>query len=137
MRRALLTTLSICGMLMAGGVGVQAAEGISIDKGNARIVRLVEPAETVIVGEPTIADVAVKDSRTLVLTGRTYGSTNLVVFNAAGEPIVDQPVIVSRQGKGSVRLYRRDDVEMMTCLPVCEKDTIGGETVGGDDDSDD
>ncbi|MCP1198771.1 pilus assembly protein N-terminal domain-containing protein [Notoacmeibacter sp. MSK16QG-6] len=126
MRLALLTTLSISGALATGIVAAQAAEGISIDKGNARIVKLVEPAETVIVGEPTVADVTVKDSRTLVLTGRTYGSTNLVVFNAAGEPIVDQPVIVSRQGKGSVRLYRRDDVEMMTCLPVCEKDTIGG-----------
>ncbi|WP_158598407.1 pilus assembly protein N-terminal domain-containing protein [Notoacmeibacter ruber] len=130
MRRAIAFTLSTVGLFLFSSLG-QAAEGIAIDKGNARIVKLVEAAETVIIGEPAIADVAVKDSKTLVLTGRTYGSTNLVVFNAAGEPIVDQPIIVSRQGKGSVRLYRRSDVEMMTCMPVCEADTIGG-----DDDSD-
>ncbi|OXT01813.1 hypothetical protein B7H23_02350 [Notoacmeibacter marinus] len=130
MRFALLASITTTALFVVAGIPAHAADGIAIDRGNARIVKLVEPAETVIVGEPSIADVTVKDSRTLVLTGRTYGSTNLVVFNAAGEPIVDQPIVVSRQGKGSVRLYRRNDVEMMTCLPVCEKDTIGGESVG-------
>ena len=131
MRPSLLkTTLSILA-LCSTAITAEAADGISIDKGNARILKLVEPAETVIVGEPRVADVAVKDSLALVLSGKTYGSTNLVVFNAAGEPIVDQPVIVSRQGKGSVRLYRRSDVEMMTCMPVCETDAIGGDPNGG------
>ncbi len=132
MRAALsMTGLSLTAMLAIAGPA-HSADGISVDKGNARILRLVEPAETVIVGEPTIADITVKDPKTLVLTGKTYGSTNLVVFNAAGDPIVDQPVIVSRQGKGSVRLYRRSDVQMMTCMPVCEADTIGqSESSGG------
>lgn len=96
------------------------AEGISIVMNQARIVKLAREADTVIVGNPEIADASVQDASTLVLTGRGFGVTNLVVLDVQGRPIIDEQVVVSRQAANSVRVYRRAAVQTLSCTPLCE-----------------
>ena len=57
---------------------------------------------------------------TIVLTGKGFGVTNLVVLDSDGSPIIDEQVTVTRQAASSVRIYRRADVQTMSCTPYCE-----------------
>lgn len=88
---------------------------------HARIVKLSQPAATVIIGNPEIADATVRDSRTLVLTGRGFGQTNLVILDQGGNPILDERIAVSRENGTALRIYRRADIETLSCEPYCEK----------------
>jgi Flp pilus assembly secretin CpaC len=86
----------------------------------AKIVKLSSPADTIVIGNPLIADASVQDATTVVLTGKGFGVTNLVVLDAQGNPIVDEQVVVSRQDTDTVRVYRRADVQTLSCTPRCE-----------------
>lgn len=112
------------GLLFAGAASLSApaafAEGISVLVNQAKIVKLARDADTIIVGNPEIADASVQDASTLVLTGKGFGVTNLVVLDQDGRTVVDQQVTVSRQSVNSVRVYRRASVKTLSCTPVCE-----------------
>lgn len=92
----------------------------------ARVLKIDRPAETVIIGNPSIVDVTIHDAATLVLTGRSYGVTNLVVLDSSGTPIIDEQVIVTSNEIGTVRVYRQAQRVTFACSPECEPTvTIG------------
>lgn len=115
--RTVIASVFLAGMLAPS---VAAEGGINVIMNQAKIVKLARPADTVVIGNPEIADAAVQDSTTIVLTGRGFGVTNLVVLDGEGEPVIDEQVIVSRQTMNSVRVYRRADVQTLSCTPFCE-----------------
>lgn len=94
--------------------------GIEVVMNEAKIVKLTRAADTIVIGNPAIADASVQDSKTVVLTGKGFGVTNLVILDEKGEPIVDEMVMVSRQTASSVRIYRRAEVQTLSCTPYCE-----------------
>ncbi|RST87500.1 hypothetical protein EJC49_05350 [Aquibium carbonis] len=98
----------------------QAEAGIRILMNEAKIVKLAQPADTIVVGNPDIADASVQDATTIILTGKGFGVTNLVILDETGAPIVDEQVFVSRQDARSVRIYRRSEVQTLSCTPYCE-----------------
>lgn len=93
---------------------------IEVVMNQAKIVKLARPADTIVIGNPEIADAAVQDATTIVLTGKGFGVTNLVVLDIDGQPVVDEQVVVSRQTADSVRIYRRANVQTLSCTPYCE-----------------
>jgi len=111
-------------MAMVAGTGfampAQAEAGIEVTMNQAKIVKLARPADTIVVGNPAIADASVQDASTVVLTGKGFGVTNLVILDSDGSPIIDEQVTVIRQTASSVRIYRRADVQTMSCTPYCE-----------------
>ena len=96
------------------------AEAIRVFVDQARVVKLARPADTIIVGNPQIADAAVQDASTVVLTGKGFGVTNLVILDRDGTAIVDEQVVVSRASANAVNIYRRADLEALSCSPYCE-----------------
>lgn len=108
------------GILLTGVAADAAEKGIEVRMNQAKIVRLARPANTIVIGEPGIADVSVKDSSTLVLTGKGFGVTNLVVLDSDDNPIMDEMVFVRRSQEASVRIYRRAEVQTLSCVPYCE-----------------
>jgi Flp pilus assembly secretin CpaC len=110
----------IASTMLLADVQAIAASGIDVVMNQAKIVKLARPADTIVIGNPAIADASVQDSTTIVLTGRGFGVTNLVVLDAEGNPIVDEQVTVSRDNVHSVRVYRRATVQTMSCTPYCE-----------------
>jgi Flp pilus assembly secretin CpaC len=97
-----------------------AGAGIEVTMNQAKIVKLSRAADTIVIGNPNIADASVQDASTVVLTGKGFGVTNLVILDEAGVPIIDEQVTVMRGGASSVRIYRRADVQTMSCTPYCE-----------------
>ncbi|MGI9351721.1 MAG: pilus assembly protein N-terminal domain-containing protein [Rhizobiaceae bacterium] len=95
----------------------------------AKVFRVSRPAATIIVGNPSIVDATVEDQQTLVLTGRSFGVTNLIVLDEVGDAIVDRNVVVTGSETNTVRIYRRESRSTMACAPVCEPTlTIGDDS---------
>jgi len=93
---------------------------VSVQVNMARLLRISSPAETVIIGNPGIADVTIQDAKTLILTGRSYGTTNLIVLDGAGNPIVDTMIeVVQRQG-GIVTVFQGSARTTLACAPECQ-----------------
>ncbi|BAV49912.1 hypothetical protein MesoLj113a_76090 [Mesorhizobium sp. 113-1-2] len=116
------SSIAIAVLLAATSLITPARAGadIQVTMNQAKIVKLSRPADTIVVGNPAIADASVQDASTIVLTGKGFGVTNLVVLDQEGSPIVDAQVTVVRQAASSVRIYRRAEVQTMSCTPYCE-----------------
>ncbi|KZL15677.1 pilus assembly protein N-terminal domain-containing protein [Pseudovibrio sp. Ad26] len=87
----------------------------------AKVFRLEEPAETIILGNPSIADVTVHDRLTIVITGKSYGTTNLVVLNDASEPVVEELITVTAEMAGYVAVHRNNSRFTYSCNPDCQE----------------
>lgn len=125
MVRSLSSSIRLAGLAIVSGLvlstGASAVEdGIKIVMNQAKVVKLARPADTIVIGNPLIADASVQDSTTVVLTGKGFGVTNFVVLDIDGAPIVDEEVFVTRGDARSVRVYRRSDIQTLSCTPNCE-----------------
>jgi Flp pilus assembly secretin CpaC len=118
-RPTLAAALAVCCVAFSAA-GASAETGIEVVMNQAKIVKLSREADTIVVGNPLIADAAVQDATTIVLTGKGFGVTNIVVLDADGNPVIDEQIIVSRQTASSVRIYRRAEVQTLSCTPYCE-----------------
>jgi Flp pilus assembly secretin CpaC len=114
---AVFSALSLCAAVAAQPV--QANEPISVVVDQAKVLRISAPANTVIIGNPAIADATVFDTNTLVITGRSYGTTNLIVLDAKGEAIADKILVVSPSQKTTVQIHRRSARFSYSCNPNC------------------
>ena len=94
----------------------------------AKVVRIAQPADTIIVGNPAIVDATIQDSRTIVLTGRNFGVTNMIILDSDGDALVDETIVVQGHETNTVRIYRQAIRETLACSPVCENTlTVGDE----------
>jgi len=77
-----------------------------VDLNHTQLLRLPYAATAVVVGNPEIADVAVHSTDTLLILGRSYGSTNVIAMDASGRVIINQNILVSAQDRaGRVRVF--------------------------------
>jgi Flp pilus assembly secretin CpaC len=106
-----------------------AAEGdpISVKVNMARILRIDAPAATVIIGNPGVADVTIQDPKTLVLTGKSYGQTNLIILDDMGNPIADTLVEVIQAQGDLVTVYIGASRTTLVCSPVCQPTIMLGD----------
>ena len=82
-------------------------------------IRLAEPAEGVAIGNPAIAAVTVQNDRFLFVTGRTYGSTNLVVVGEGGRVLYSGRVVVTPDETDVVMVTRGVETARLECTPTC------------------
>lgn len=130
--RVILTAIALTVAMPAMAASIDPHdERLVVSVDHARVLKIDRAAETVIIGNPSIVDVTVHDSTTLVLTGRSYGITNLVILDGDGKSIVDEEVAVQAFEAGTVRVYRQSERTTMACLPTCEP-TV---TIGDNDDA--
>lgn len=87
---------------------------------HARILKLDRPVSKVIIGNSQVADATVADPKTIVLTGRSFGTTNIVLLDADGNAIVDERILVSIDEGNTVRVYRQTERSVLSCTPNCE-----------------
>ncbi|OJU01653.1 MAG: hypothetical protein BGN83_18505 [Rhizobium sp. 63-7] len=93
---------------------------------HARVLKLDRPVSKVIIGNSEVADATVADAKTIVLTGRSFGTTNLVLLDADGNAIVDERILVSIDEDSTVRVFRRTDRSVLSCTPNCEQHAAHG-----------
>ncbi|MBV8567859.1 MAG: pilus assembly protein N-terminal domain-containing protein [Methylobacteriaceae bacterium] len=87
----------------------------------AKVVRLPSQAQTLILGNPVIADVTLlRGGTTMVVTGKGYGQTNLIVLDKAGNLITESTIRVEQATDSLVIVQRGMDRESYSCLPRCQ-----------------
>ncbi|MFG1298040.1 pilus assembly protein N-terminal domain-containing protein [Xanthobacter sp. V13C-7B] len=89
----------------------------------ARAFTLDRGARVVAVGNPAIADATVTrtdQGALVVLTGKSYGSTNVVVVGEGGQILADARVSVRRTDRGVVTVHSGAKQRVsFECTPVC------------------
>lgn len=99
--------------------GVAEARDIRVALDQAFPIRLSEAAEGVAIGNPTIAGVSVQNDHFLFVTGRSYGSTNLVVVGANGRVLYSGRVVVTPDETDVVMVTRGIETGRLECTPLC------------------
>lgn len=124
-RSALLVAATV-GALVAPVAG-RAADMVKVELDQARIYRLAAPASTIVIGNPAIADATLQDAQTLIVTGRAYGQTNLIVLDEEGETITDVQLAVLAATENLVTVYKGAKRQSLSCLPDCQPAAVPGD----------
>jgi hypothetical protein len=122
-------------LLVAAVIGVAGASQSAMAESNvvqvlvdqATLVRLDRPASEIVVGNPSIADVSVQSGKVLVVTGKSFGETNLIVMDADGKVIANRGLIVLEPRTGFVTMYRGDARYTLHCAPNCTPPLVIGD----------
>ncbi|MFN3609653.1 MAG: pilus assembly protein N-terminal domain-containing protein, partial [Hyphomonas sp.] len=84
--------LALASLFLAGAAQ---AQQLSVEASKTVPVRLSGSAASIVIGNKNIADVAVHDDRLIFVTGKSYGTTNLLVFNKAGQEVYNTEIVVT------------------------------------------
>lgn len=86
----------------------------------AKLLLLERPASTVIIGNTGIAYANLSDDKTLILTGKTAGSTNLIVLDANGGEVANLVLEVVSGGPNFVTVHQGVRRQTFSCGRRCE-----------------
>jgi Flp pilus assembly secretin CpaC len=117
-------------ILIAGlaALAPAAAGSLLVEVDRASILRLDAPAAAIVLGNPAIADALVKNNRMIVVTGKSYGSTNLIVLDEEGSTVEEVTLHVRPAHDAVVTVQRGTDRVSFTCAPTCERTLVVGDT---------
>lgn len=96
------------------------AEVIEVILDQAKVLQLPPNTATVILGNPTFADVTVlKRNNQMILTGKAFGQTNMIALDPDGNSIGESTIRVSGATHGLV-VQRGLQRETYSCAPRCQ-----------------
>jgi Flp pilus assembly secretin CpaC len=90
---------------------------VTVDR--AKVIRLPEATRTVIVGNPAIADVAIQKAGIVVITGKSYGETNLIALDTGGNMLAETALVVEATRDAIVTVQRGLERQSYSCTPSC------------------
>jgi Flp pilus assembly secretin CpaC len=124
--RAVLASLAFAAAVF--GAAPARAEDLIVKYDQSQLLRLPRAASEIIIGNPAIADVSVQAGNLLVVTGKTFGITNIIALDADRNVIQDQRILVRRDELKVVNLMRGTERQSYNCAPQCNPSiTVGDE----------
>ncbi|HEX4198649.1 MAG TPA: pilus assembly protein N-terminal domain-containing protein [Caulobacteraceae bacterium] len=128
MRRSIWTLSLALATLLAAGAAY--AAGFTVEVNASRRVPLAGVAANIFVADPAVADVVMMDPHSVIVLGKGYGVTEILVTDHAGHTLMDTHVAVVGSEAGRVTIYRGLAAQDYHCSSRCE--TInGGSAPGG------
>ena len=124
-RRLLVVATLLC--IVAGRPALAADNDVEVFIDQATLVRLDRPVQEIVVGNPSIADVSVQSGKVLVVTGKSYGETNLIVMDADGKVVANRKLIVQDPRTGFVTFYKGSTRYTFDCTPNCTTPLVIGD----------
>jgi Pilus formation protein N terminal region len=126
-----LLTLTLLSAIALGATPAS-AENITVNVDEARIMKLPARVATIVIGNPLIADATLQNGGVLVVTGKGFGSTNLLALDRAGKVVMDNTIQVLGASAASdlVIVYRGVERESYSCAPDCERRLTLGDSPG-------
>ena len=133
---AALCTLSMAGPAQADGMFDEIGDFdyeerrqdiVVVPIDNSTMVELERNAATIVVGNPSIAEVSVQKGNLLFVLGRNFGTTNVIALDSNNKQIADIPVSVTTTMPHHMTLYRGAGQSSFTCAPRCERSLIPGD----------
>jgi hypothetical protein len=111
-------------LAMTGNV---AAQDISVAIDEARLLRLERPGAEIVVGNPSIADISVQNGQLLVVTGKSYGISNIIVLDTQGREILNRRLRVTTDTRRMVTLHKGKNRHTLDCHNRCETALVPGD----------
>lgn len=108
-------------LLVPPAIAAPVSESIAVTVDQARLIKLPDKVATIVVGNPLIADVSLQPGGMMVVTGKGYGSTNVLALDRQGTVLVDRTVQVEGPSDKLVTVYRGIDRETYSCTPTCQR----------------
>jgi hypothetical protein len=117
-RRRLVVASAVALFAMLAAPASAAPFTVNVDQ--AHIMRLPDKVATIVIGNPLIADASLQSGGILVVTGKSFGSTNLLALDRAGKTILETTIqVMGPPGGDLVVVYRGVDRETYSCTPEC------------------
>lgn len=114
-RAAFAAILGIC-----ASAGAQAADRIEVELDNAKLLKLPAGTDTLVIGNPAIADVTIQRNQVMVVTAKSHGSTNMIALDSKGAIVSESRiVVVLPQRPEQLTLLRGTAQETYSCNPEC------------------
>lgn len=114
---ALLWLSGPCGL---SALAAPDPQHVSIKLDRAKLLKIPDHVQTIVVGNPIIADVTMlKNNGLVVVTGKGYGETNVIFLDGAGQAVSEAIVAVERS-PDLITVQRGTDRESYSCNPRCE-----------------
>jgi hypothetical protein len=117
-RRASHVLGLICALAVLAPIAAS-AETLVVTTDRAKIIKLPDKTKTVIIGNPIVADVTIGKDGLTVLTGKSFGSTNLIALDASGAILNESTIQVQQTNENTVVMQRGMDRETYSCTPSC------------------
>ncbi len=105
-----------------------AADTLTVVLDKAQLVKLPDRVATLVIGNPLIADVSIQAGGMMVITGKGYGTTNIIALDRAGGTLMNTSVTVIGPREETVVVYRGVERESYSCAPKCERRITLGDT---------
>lgn len=87
---------------------------------HAQLIRLPQGTATIVLGNPKIADIAPQRNGFYVLTGKAFGSTNLIAQGGGGEILAAFVLrVLPNTDESQLTVQRGMTRETLHCLPRC------------------
>jgi Flp pilus assembly secretin CpaC len=119
--------VALLGLGLASVTAAPAAETMEVLLDQARIVRLPDRVATLVIGNPSVVDGTLHTGGLLVVTGKSYGTTNIIALDARGEVISEHNVTVGAPKDGTLTVWRGVGRETWSCAPRCERSVMLGD----------
>ena len=114
---ARLASSAVC--LVALAVPASAAEELVINVDQTQILKTAAKPGTIIIGSPGIVDASMQGGN-ILLQGKSYGSTNIIILDRKGAEMLSFNVTVKTSGTNNVAVYKAGERFTYSCTPACE-----------------
>ncbi|MEY2757842.1 MAG: hypothetical protein RIR33_1620 [Pseudomonadota bacterium] len=104
-----------------------AADPFTVKVDQTVTLKVAGAANSVVIGNATVADVSVHDARTLLITGKAFGSTNLTVLDRGGNTIYTNQIVVGGETEDGLTIVRGQGTYSYSCLDKCRATPMVGD----------
>lgn len=119
--------LFFASLLALASAAAAHARPFEVPADHAALIRLPGDAAAVIIGNPHIADATLYDARTIFVTGRVFGRTNMIALDDNGRVLYTSDLVVTQSGRGSVQVFRNTERNSYVCAPECQAVPVIGD----------
>jgi len=126
--RVISVALCIAGAGMAATAPALAASSLTIIADRAKVVKIAGEIGSIIVGNPSFADVSVQKNY-IIIHGRNFGQTNILILDDDGNSLADMEVTVIKGVNRNLSIYRGGKRASYACAPKCESTLQVGDDV--------
>jgi len=124
-KTTLISAFAVLATLSPSTISAQATDLI-VYYDQSQLLRLPRPVAEVIIGNHSIADVTIQGGNLLVVTGKSFGMTNVIALDAERNIIQDQRIFVERDEKRMINVHKGTIRQSFSCTPNCSPTlTIG------------
>ena len=128
MRKGVLSLLCFFLFTGVGGSGPETFLEIRVDMDYARLVKMPAGARSLVLGNPAIADATLlRDGGLLVVSGKSFGATNLIILDKTGRQVLETLVSVVPAQDKLVVFRGVDRRESFACDPLCVRAIDAGD----------